>query len=136
MTESTIYWLTRLDAIRNAISICGTFTAVLFVVGVIACAVAFITRETTTYEAEEEKACNLFNKSIKPTIWLCVLSMLLMFANAFIPSTRDMIAIKVIPVVANEENVDKISSISKDFLDVTAKWLDDMKMNKSEKINK
>ena len=45
----------------------------------------------------------------------------------FTPTTKEMIAIKVIPQIASTENVDKIKGISKDMLDITAEWLKDMR---------
>ena len=49
------------------------------------------------------------------------------FARMFTPTTKEMIAIKVIPQIASTENVDKIKGISKDMLDITAEWLKDMR---------
>ena len=48
-------------------------------------------------------------------------------ARTFTPTTKEMIAIKVIPQIASTENVEKIKDISKDMLDITADWLKDMR---------
>ena len=44
--------------------------------------------------------------------------------------TKEMIAIKVIPVVATPDNCEKVKNVSKDFLNVTAKWMEDLKKSK------
>ena len=48
-------------------------------------------------------------------------------ARTFTPTTKEMIAIKVIPQMASVNNVEKIKDISKDMLDITAEWLKDMR---------
>ena len=48
-------------------------------------------------------------------------------ARTFTPTTKEMIAIKVIPQITSVDNVEKIKDVSKDMLDVTAEWLKDMR---------
>lgn len=47
--------------------------------------------------------------------------------RTFTSTTKEMIAIKVIPQIASVDNVEKIKDISKDMLDITADWLKDMR---------
>jgi hypothetical protein len=49
----------------------------------------------------------------------------------FIPTTREMAAIKVVPALASPENCKKLKTISSDILDVAADWLKDIKGKKN-----
>ena len=62
-------------------------------------------------------------------VWIPAFCIAIMcsLARTFTPTTKEMIAIKVIPQIANVENVEKIKDISKDMLDITSDWLKDMR---------
>lgn len=130
MTESMIYWITRLDGIHGFCT--GIqFIAVLFaVIGIIT---AFVTAGfKIAAEAEESddeariagRICRIACKVWIPAFCIATICSL---AKTFTPTTKEMIAIKVIPQIASVDNVEKIKDISKDMLDITADWLKDMR---------
>lgn len=130
MTESMIYWITRLDGIRGFCCGIQAFAVVFAVLGIIAAIVALCISVTAEEEGSDDEArvassiCKIACK-----IWIpafCI-AMACSLARTFTPTTKEMIAIKVIPQMASVDNVEKIKDISKDMLDITADWLKDMR---------
>ena len=130
MTESMIYWITRLDGIRGLCFGIQTFAVLFTILGIIAAIVATSISVASEEDGSDDDAriangiCKIACK-----IWIpafCI-AMVCSLARTFIPTTKEMIAIKVIPQMASTENVEKIKDISKDMLDITADWLKDMR---------
>ena len=130
MTETMIYWITRLDGIRGFC--CGIQTiAVLFaVLGIIAAIVALCISIAAEEEGSDDDAriassiCKIACKVWIPAFCIAIVCSL---ARTFTPTTKEMIAIKVIPQMASVDNVEKIKDVSKDMLGITAEWLKDMR---------
>ena len=129
MTESMIYWITRLDGIHEFYHGIYAIAAVFAVLSaIVAFSGAFI-KAMYGEEPNEDartavRVCKLSFKVLIPAICIATMCSL---AKTFTPTTKEMIAIKVIPQIANAENVDKIKDISKDMLDITSDWLKDMR---------
>ena len=134
MTEASMYWLTRLDQIH---SFCNGFEfmlVMLTLVGVICLIIFKIIKESNRsfnhgedLDRDFKNADNVIKVIRLPTI-LCFLGAFsISLFTVFLPTTKEMVSIKVIPRIATPENCQKIENISKDFLDVTAKWLEDVK---------
>lgn len=130
MTETMIYWITRLDGIRGLCFGIQTFAVLFTILGIIAAIVATSISVASEEDGSDDNAriangiCKIACK-----IWIpafCI-AMVCSLARTFIPTTKEMIAIKVIPQMASTENVEKIKDISKDMLDITADWLKDMR---------
>ena len=130
MTETMIYWITRLDGIRGFC--CGIQTiAVLFAVLVISAAFVAVCISISAEEEGSDDDARIASSICKIAckIWIpafCI-AIVCSLARTFTPTTKEMIAIKVIPQMASVDNVEKIKDISKDMLDVTAEWLKDMR---------
>ena len=130
MTESMIYWITRLDGIRGFCYGIQTIAVLFAIVGIVAAIAAACIRVGAEEEGSDDDAriasgiCKIACKVWIPAF--CI-TMVCSFARMFTPTTKEMIAIKVIPQIASTENVDKIKGISKDMLDITAEWLKDMR---------
>ena len=130
MTESMIYWITRLDGIRGFCYGIQTIAVLFAIVGIVAAIAAACIRVGAEEEGSDDDAriasgiCKIACKVWIPAF--CI-AMVCSFARMFTPTTKEMIAIKVIPQIASTENVDKIKGISKDMLDITAEWLKDMR---------
>lgn len=102
ITESSIYWILTLD---NIITLFGVFTgvfAVFFLGSVIAGAVAAEMRDDTS----------LAKKLAIASFTAC---MIFAVALTFIPSTKQMAMIKVIPAIANSEIVGEMSADAKEI---------------------
>ena len=130
MTESMIYWITRLDGIRGFC--CGIQTiAVLFsILGIVAAIAAACIRVGAEEEGSDDDAriasgiCKIACKVWIPAF--CI-AMVCSFARMFTPTTKEMVAIKVIPQITSVDNVEKIKDVSKDMLDITAEGFKDMR---------
>ena len=130
MTESMIYWITRLDGIHGFCYGIQTIAVVFAIVGITAAIISVCIKITSEAEGSDDDAriassiCKIACKLWIPTF--CI-AMAFSLARTFTPTTKEMIAIKVIPQIASTENVEKIKDISKDMLDITADWLKDMR---------
>ena len=134
MTESTLYWITRLDQIYSFCNGLGTLLAILAVLGVITLTIFKIIKEVNRefnrgndldrdFKTDRSAICALHLHTIS-----CIIGVVFMsFVTVFIPTTKEMTAIKVIPQFATQENCQKLQAMSKDLLDITAKWLEDVK---------
>ena len=130
MTESMIYWITRLDGIRGFCYGIQTIAVLFAIVGIVAAIAAACIRVGAEEEGSDDDAriaCGICKIACKVWIPAFCIAMVCSFARMFTPTTKEMIAIKVIPQIASTENVDKIKGISKDMLDITAEWLKDMR---------
>lgn len=130
MTESMVYWITRLDGIRGFCFGIQTFAVLFAILGIIAAIVALCISVTAEEEGSDDDA-RIANSICKFAykVWIpafCI-AMVCSLARTFTPTTKEMIAIKVIPQITNVDNVEKIKDVSKDMLDVTVDWLKDMR---------
>ena len=130
MTESMIYWITRLDGIHGFCYGIQTIAVVFAIIGITAAIISVCIKITSEAEGSDDDAriassiCKIACK-----IWIpafCI-AMACSLVRTFTPTTKEMIAIKVIPQIASVNNVEKIKDISKDMLDITADWLKDMR---------
>ena len=130
MTESMIYWITRLDGIRGLCFGIQTFAVLFAILGIIAAIVALCISVTAEEEGSDDDAriaSSICKFACKVWIPAFCIAMVCSLARTFTPTTKEMIAIKVIPRITSVDNVEKIKDISKDMLDVTAEWLKDMR---------
>ena len=130
MTESMIYWITRLDGIHGFCFGIQTIAMISTLIGAIVALVAVCIKVSSEVEEFDDGArvasgiCKIACKVWIPEFCIAIMCSL---ARTFMPTTKEMIAIKVIPQIANVENVEKIKDISKDMLDITSDWLKDMR---------
>ena len=124
ITESTIYWITRLDEVKELFFEIGivltVFTVATLLVG------GLIILDGTTTEAK-------WGKKVLRKIPVIVLSALLFFiVSVLTPTTKEMCAIKIVPLIANDEQVQELPS---KFVDLANEWFEELKPNKSEQGN-
>ena len=130
MTESMIYWITRLDGIRGFCYGIQTIAVLFAIVGIVAAIAAACIRVGAEEEGSDDDAriasgiCKIACKVWIPAFCIAIMCSL---ARTFTPTTKEMIAIKVIPQIADANNIGKIKDISKDMLDITSDWLKDMR---------
>ena len=111
ITPSMIYWISRLDGLREGLLIIG-------VLGFISCTII------TMYGVFER---NTFFKSAVICGIFCILFMF--GAQIFVPRTREAVAMIVIPKIANNE---KIQNIGNDIYEIGIEWLNELKPNKQK----
>ena len=130
MTESMIYWITRLDGIHGFCFGIQTIAVISTVIGAIVALVAVCIKVSSEVEEFDDGArvasgiCKIACKVWIPAFCIAIMCSL---ARTFTPTTKEMIAIKVIPQIANVNNIERIKDISKDMLDITSDWLKDMR---------
>ena len=138
MTESTMYWLTRLDHAHSFLTGFGCLLCIVGILTTVVSVVAWAIRSanaqynTKTYADSDWTAANSILKITRPIAILAVsLCIAVDAVKVFIPTTREMAAIKVVPALASPENCQKLKTISSDILDVAADWLKDIKGKKN-----
>lgn len=99
ITESTIYWITRLDGIHNFLGILGVITCAPAVLSLIAFCVNFMTSEG---EEEFHMAMKL---ELRAFLIGIVLFVVFSLVSVFIPTTKEMALIKVLPAISNSRFV-------------------------------
>lgn len=110
-----MYWITRLDGIGMA---CGLTITISIVAGLCAAIGAAI-----AYDDEVTKNAIAW---VKASIATAIATI---FCAAFIPSTKEMCAILVVPAVANNE---KVQGLGEDFYDLAKEWMQELKPTKGE----
>lgn len=111
ITESTLYWITRLDYLQQmctAFDVAFGVVGALFLIGVIGAWIGMET-ESATSGCEETVARILpFYKAARKGLFICWgIFMLSMVGTVFVPSTAEMAMIKVIPAIANSDFIQK-----------------------------
>ena len=124
ITPMQMYWLLKLDDIINI----SLAIFVLTFVGFVICLVG-----ATSYKGEEYFECeyNKFKTGRNILFWF-----VLFFGSIvmFVPSTKQMAAIYVVPAIVNNERVQQIGGktldISNQLLDLTKEYLESKAKNK------
>lgn len=112
---------------------CIVFTVVGAVITFIAlCYKALSESEGSINEAKDaSRLCNITCKVWIPALCIATICSLV---ETFTPTTKEMVAIKVIPQIASTNNIEKIKGIGQDILGITADWLADIRKKRvSEK---
>ncbi len=112
ITPMQLYWMTRLDAINSFLTVCAIAFAISAIVIMLFIPPMFI---------EGDSASKSIGRALCK--WLAlpvVLVFLLSAVNSFIPTTKEMAAIVVIPRVANSESVQQLG---KGIVDLANQWL-------------
>lgn len=130
MTESTMYWITRFDGINgffNGLEILGILATFVASISLIVSFIIMTIERSSEYHHETDsdyviaKSINLI--SLRAGIPSLAVAILSAFVRVFVPTTNEMIAIKVIPAVAASEQASKLKDISNDALDAASAWL-------------
>lgn len=112
MTPTELYWLTRCDSI---IAVCSIILAIAVIVAVVTALMLTLCMFDTKMQ---ETACRKIRTISVIAMAICML------ACMFVPTTKECIAIKVIPQIATAENCEKLKTINSQLLDSAIKWLE------------
>ena len=122
MDEMTIYWITRLDAFKGLFEfLC--FASVISSLGFGLMSIIGSFDHDFIYDT---KVLNCFKRITRIS---CLCATVFFLINSFFPSTKEMFAIKCIPIITSKENIEKFKGISESMLDATANYIKDL--NKS-----
>ena len=138
-----MYWITRLDGIRSLLHGLGVLWGAVFVVGALFCVFsASVRKANERYNRDDHvdgdwAAANAIANTAKPfAIWGLALLTAFSVAQVFIPTTREMVAIRVVPAIASPEMCEKLKDVSRNFVDVAAEWMKDVKAGDKERKRK
>ena len=116
ITESMVYWFTRLDGINN-----------LLVGGIIVFGIGgFISAMLSMAAAEagdEEWMRRLLFKWAPRCFFICVLCSVLI---VFVPTTKEMAAIYILPKIANQDMVEEIGTETREIYGLAKDYLQDL----------
>ena len=120
ITQSQMYWLTRLDGIHGCMIPFG-FIAVFSAIGFVLSMICYILARDNQ---ENELAKNLKN-SRRICSWMFLVSFLIsVIITIFVPTTKEMAAIWVIPQIANSE---KIQTVGNKVYDIAVEWMEELR---------
>ena len=117
ITETTLYWITRLDNIN-------AFLGILLALSIFAAAVFLIIRVHPDCTSDERRLGRLGLRLMIPFIFIFSLGLVLL------PTTKEMCAIKVIPALVNNE---KIQGIGDRALTLANEWMDGLLKKTTQK---
>ena len=134
ISESFIYWFTRLDHLHSFIGGLDGLCFMLCVVLGLAFCITFIGKHG---EQDDDNLHNTFvainNTAKKLFICMVIVTCLLSGTRTMLPTTKEMAAIYVIPKIANNENVQEIGS---EMITLAKEWLKELHpTNMTTKVN-
>ena len=135
MTTTMMYWITRLDGIRDLLHDLDMFTSILTISGLVAsCVTAIICMAmcSESYSINEivedsdyKFVRNIRNYTAKVTFCVFVpINILFSTAYVLIPSMKEYCAIKVVPAIVNNE---KIQEFGDELYKLGVDWLKELR---------
>jgi len=115
ITGNEVYWITRLTAIHHLVLGIG------LVLGIVMVAV-FGFYAVFCNDGKE--------KRVLPYLPLLIVPFFFGVASIFIPTTKEMCAIKVIPIIANNEGVQKLPN---KVVELADEWMEELRPKREEK---
>lgn len=116
ITPWMVYWIAKLDTIRDA---CIGAAALLAFVSVILLAVGFALKDD-----EEPEHKTIGRRLHWHTRWVGPAVLVFWAAAVFTPTTKQMVAILVVPAVANNEDVQGLGS---DLVTLAREWMQELR---------
>jgi hypothetical protein len=130
ITESNIYWFTRLDKLIHFVDTLRVMLTVLSVLAIFGMAIAYILMKANEQyncdnhvDSDYATAKSIFGVFRFPAICLVIWAFICNCMLVFIPTQKEYAAMYVIPKIASEENMDKLKSISTDMFDAACTWV-------------
>ena len=118
LTPSLIYWLSRLEDLQVMCTIIGIFTMIgAAVLGIFAVASGAAGEDAKDVHKATRSA---FRRTLPVGVALCLLS-------CFLPDTRTVAAMYVLPKIANSESLDEVASSMKTL---AVEWMDELRPSK------
>lgn len=119
ITTTTMYWLTRLDALDT---VCVIATAFGVVLGSVSWTVFLATASFGDYTN--------INNAVRKAAKICTsLAIAGILGLTFLPTTKEMAAILVVPRIANSE---KVQEIGGRLYDLAVEWMENIRPAKKE----
>lgn len=131
ITETEMYWLTRLDYLHTialAVGISITTLSGIWLIVSSICHTINISESANGRKASIEQL-PVSRKSVRWSIPCFLLSWGLIIGACFIPTTKEMCAIKAIPMIVNNKQVQELPS---NALELANEWLDELRPSKKK----
>lgn len=119
ITEQEMYWLTRLDYLHAITLTSGVI--ILIVIGILGLLTAMYVFDSQSSLSRNER------KWVISLVLISIVGFMFVIGSCFIPTTREMCAIKVVPLIVNNERVQQIPD---KVLDLANEWLNEFKPGK------
>lgn len=136
ITQTMMYWITRLDGIRGFLHGFDCLTGILFIIALICAVIAGIIciamvgdswkPMSETVETEDYKIVKRI-RSLSCKIAFCILlpiNIAISLAYALTPSTKEYCAIKVVPAIVNNA---KVQEFGDELYRLGVDWLKELK---------
>lgn len=124
ITEWEVYWITRCDGIEIFLGITACFVGVAYAVLLGATLFHAIFQNASDFDDDDKvryKSLKHYSKILLIPCFLYISAAILM------PDTKEMCAIKVIPLVVNQEDIQEIPA---NIADLANEWIEELKPNK------
>ena len=134
MTPSTIYWITRFDRFASVLEGIGSLCVILGLVALLGLVISFCIREANRKFGEDD--CDfkgssiMFKLAMKFLIGFGCVGAVSYLLLTFVPTTKELVAMQVVPRLVSQENVERMEGITTDMLDIASKWLKEVKDQK------
>ena len=133
ISESFIYWFTRLDHLHSFISGLSEFCIIVCIALGVTFGITFIGKHA---EEDDDIRSTMTKSNIFAKKWfICavIAECLICAMHTMLPTTKEMAAIYVIPKIANNENVQEIGS---ELASLAKEWLKELHpTNVTAKVN-
>ena len=116
ITESMVYWITRLDYFQEGAITIGVVLMALYVIAM------FIGGCIWSEDNNKRPFCCIFPTFLIPLI--------LLVGSMFIPNTKEMCAIKVIPKIVNNEQAQELPE---KIVNLANEWIEELRPDKEVK---
>lgn len=145
ITTTEMYWLTRLDSVKellgHGLGPCFMgFTLLMAVATVLAFCLGTLTGNGAyeIFEHKSDEELKVIHTWLRRVSWRGAALGCVTFAMAvtcsvletFVPTTREMAAIVMVPAIVNNE---KVQTVGNKLYDLAAEWLDELKPKKEAK---
>ena len=127
ITGWEIYWFTRLDPLRG-------LTGMTAVMGLILSVLMFLLYPAfcDIFDCDEDRRKKSLTWTARLQVAVFSATVLCAFTHALTPTTREMAAIKVIPMIANSGSMQKLGDVGNNMLDLANEWLRELKPKKDK----
>lgn len=120
ITTSQMYWMTRLDGIRDCM--------IVFILLTVFSAIGVVISYAITFCAVGTGERDVFNMSLKIRkicgwIFSVCLSVAIL-VTTFVPTTKEMAAIYIVPKIVNSE---KIQNVGNQVYELAVQWMEELK---------
>jgi len=125
ITETEMYWLTRLYYLQGLVLAASIIFTLLSGVWLVASAIC----HTNNIIHKDGSLLPVSRKSLRLSIPCFLLSWILIVGACLVPTTKEMCAIKVIPVIVNNEQVQELPD---KVLELANEWIDELKPDREK----